>query len=236
VRNSGAASATGELLLLVDDDMTVPPEWVGEHVAHHQDHPGSIATGLLKDPYQQTGNDFQKFRSWLNDKWNRDLYKEDATGSMLLDSLYLTAGNLSVSKSVFDQLKGFDERLTDAEDYDLAKRARLQGVPLYFQPAAYAWHNDSVNCSKYIQRLRQYTRAHQQLIAIKPDMYENANQYAPVIPKGIKGIVFSSLCSPAWINSVEKGVWKWLPVSLRYKLYDMIVTANSSFFPDKVKL
>jgi glycosyltransferase involved in cell wall biosynthesis len=236
VRNRGAEVAKGDLFIFIDDDMQVPSDWLAQHIIHHELNKGSIATGRLKDPYEKDGDDFQKFKSWLNNKWNENLPQEDNQTAILLDYPYITANNFSIPKAIFEELKGFDGRLTDAEDYDMAKRAMLLNIPLYINHQAIAWHYDHVNCLKYVQRQRQYTIAQNKLEQLKPELYNNDHQYKITRPTGIKGYIFNILSTKWWVSSVDKGTWKWLPEALRYKLYDMIITANGSFFPEKAIL
>jgi glycosyltransferase involved in cell wall biosynthesis len=239
VRNRGAVEAGGNLLLFVDDDIVLPETWVAEHVAHHQKFPESIVTGKLQAYKEQTENDFEKFRIWLHEKWDKNMPAPvDSGSSLLLSRPYITANNFSVPKEIFQKLDGFDSRLRDAEDYDLAVRAQSVGVPVYFSSKAFCFNNDvdNVNCRKYIKRFREYAVAQKILENLKPEVYHKNHQHAANIPKGIKGKVFLMMCSKWWIDSVDSGVWKWLPKKIRFKLYDVIVTANGSFYPDKVSL
>jgi glycosyltransferase involved in cell wall biosynthesis len=238
VRNTGATAAIGAVLLFVDDDMILPEDWVANHIAHHQQYPGSIMTGRLEDKDLDTLGDFLQFKNWLHRKWSAGIETPAAADSFVMSAPYITANNFSIPAAVFAQLGGFDERLTDAEDYDMAKRALQLSIPVWFSHKAFAWNNDrdNITCSKYIKRVRQYTAAQQRLQELKPEMYGADHQYASNPPAGIKGFIFRSLCRPFWIRSVDGGYWKWLPAAWRYKLYDMIVTANASFYPEKVSL
>lgn len=234
VRNNGARNANGSLLIFFDDDMVVSSNCIAEHVKHHQEYPGSILTGGLKEPNEGRNSDFSRFKAYLNKRWNAD-FKEEGTTLISKESPYLTAGNLSIAKELFFQLEGFDERLNDAEDYDMAMRAIRLYIPLYYREAAFTWHNDPVNCRKFIKRLRQYASAQQQLCRLKPELYNNSLRVVS-IPKGMKGMAFQLFCFQWWIDSVDKGFWKWLPSNIRFKLYDLIITANGSFFTQKVTL
>jgi glycosyltransferase involved in cell wall biosynthesis len=239
VRNRGAREANGDLLLFVDDDMVAPETWVKEHLAHHQSFPDSIVTGKLEGYNAKNADDFQKFRIWLHKKWDKGMpVALDSGSSKPLTSPYITANNFSIPKKLFKQLDGFDSRLRDAEDYDLAVRALSTGIPVYFSNKAICFNNDvdNVNCQKYIKRFREYTAAQGVLQNLKPEIYGRTHQYASTVPKGVKGKIFLTLCSNWWINSVDKGLWKWIPEVIRFKLYDMVVTANGVFYPDKVKL
>lgn len=235
VRNRGALEAAGDLLIFLDDDMIASPDLVSRHIKHHEKHDQSILTGGLRDPIASQPNDFSGFRSHLNTKWSAPFILR-ANEPMVAQNYYLTAGNCSLTKDVFNRLNGFDERLNDAEDYDLATRAVQLNIPIYYNDNAWAYHNEFLTCRQYIRRLRQYSKAHEHLSLIKPELYGNKHQYQFVPPSKIKGIIFGLFCNNFWINSVDKRIWVWAPKNIRYKLYDLIITANGSFYPGKIQI
>lgn len=235
VRNRGANEATGDLLLFLDDDMRPLKDCVAIHEQHHLQFPDSILTGGLKEEATEESSEMLKFKSYLSDVWNQPLmqYKKKA---MPQETAFLTAANCSVSKAVWMKLGGLDERLNDAEDYDFSMRAARSGVPMYFNMDAFAWHDDKITCASYIRRLRQYAKAQSNLQSIKPELYSDNHKYAVVLPTGLKAFIFKSFCHKFWIDSVDKGLWKFLPQFIRYRLYDWIITANGSFYTNKVQL
>jgi GT2 family glycosyltransferase len=178
--------------------------------------------------------DILQFKSWLNNKWNKGLIKENHFENFELDYPYITANNCSISRKLFFQLDGFDSRLKDAEDYDLAVRAKSVGVRIFLGNRAFAWHNDITNCIGYIKRLRQYNEAQKYLLKLKPEFYKDKSRYLQKAPIGLKGLIFRLLCFRSIINLVDKGYLKFLPAKIRFRIYDMVVTANGSFFPEKV--
>jgi GT2 family glycosyltransferase len=51
--NAGLESATGDIILLIDDDAIAQPDWVGRHLAHYQDP----NVGAVGGPYQNFKSD-----------------------------------------------------------------------------------------------------------------------------------------------------------------------------------
>lgn len=237
VRNTGAAAARYELLLFIDDDMIAPPEWLACHYKLHEQLSAAIVTGMLEDPPQNAMSDFLRFKMWLHQKWTKG-FQDISSDPMQMTTPYLTANNMSIPKHVFDSLQGFDERLTDAEDYDMAVRALRSGVNLFFSKTAIAVNNDidNVSCERYIRRIREYTAAQKRLRELKPELYADNHRYHAPVPQGIKGAIFKLFCKRGWINAVDKGWLRFLPPFARYKLYDVIITANGSYFTNSVKL
>ncbi|GAC1419438.1 MAG: hypothetical protein NVS1B13_14810 [Flavisolibacter sp.] len=228
VRNTGASHSRGDLLIFFDDDMVIGFETIAEHVKHHLEFSGSILTGEYREPYRESTSDFFKFKAYLSKRWTAP-FNSAKTVLIKKENLYLAAGNFSLLKNTFFSLGGFDESLTDAEDYDLAMRAIQRNIPIYFSHEAFSYHNEEVDCQTYIIRLRQYKLSHIRLGQIKPDLYHN-DKLLQQIPTGIKGIVFKIFRSDWWVRSVDKGLWVWLPSKIRFKLYDIVVTANGSYY------
>ena len=236
VRNRGAKESIGDLLIFLDDDIIVPANWINEHIKHHVQYPSTIVTGRLEAPDFINKSDFFRFKMWLHRKWTKDISSE--LQSSILNAPYISANNFSLYRIVFNQLSGFDKRLRDAEDYDLATRAMKLNIRLYISYAAFAYNNDTDNitCETYLKRLRSYTSSQKILADLKPEIYSQDHQYAVPSLTGFKYIVFSFLTKRWWIKSVDNGYWSWLPEFARFKLYDMIITANGAFFPEKVPL
>ncbi|PSR52061.1 hypothetical protein AHMF7605_00265 [Adhaeribacter arboris] len=239
VRNRGAAESTGDLLVFMDDDMIVPKEWLSAHVEHHNSVKNSLLVGKLEPPGIELKGEFIIFENWQNNKWNKNLIQDNREVA-LLKNPYISANNFSIPKDLFLKLGQFDSRLNDAEDYDLAVRAFQENYPIYISSKAYAYHIDLglKNFRSYIRRVRQYRTAQEKLVLLNPGLYidKNKNERYPDNPVGIKYNIFKMFAHEYWIAAAEKEYLKWLPLPIRCKIYDIIVTANGKFFPDKVDL
>jgi glycosyltransferase involved in cell wall biosynthesis len=239
VRNRGAIEAVGELLIFIDDDMIASENCLASHVHHHSIFKDTLLVGRSENYGNVDINDFYEFRMWLHYKWsNFTTIPSIHEPSKLLLKTYLNACNFSINKKLFFELGGFDERLNDAEDYDLAVHAMQKGYSIYWNRDALAYNNDIDNstCKKFILRQRQYAEARNLLIQLKPETYNGVIASPEYKPDILRAFIFKLLCSIWWINSADNRYWIWLPKQIRFKLYDMIITANSVLFPEKVKL
>lgn len=234
-RNRGVALAKAPLLIFFDDDMRPLPDCIAQHIAHHTQFPGSIVTGGLKEEVTEDSKELFRYKSFLSDKWLAPL--KSAASTLLNNSqIFVTTANFSVSKHIFTTIGGFDERLTDAEDYDFAVRAHLLNIPLYFKDSAFAWHDDAITTASYIRRQRQYAAAQKKLLQIHPDWLQQGFLKMPYQPRGAKAFFFRLFCNRLWIYALDRQWFGWLAKPVRYRLYDYIITANGVFFPKVVSL
>lgn len=122
-RNAGVAGATGDIIVFVDDDVVVPPFFIAAHARAHDlaIRPHVVSGPILNVP----SPDVRPVPTILN-----------------ASSAYFCTCNVSVPRSVFDAVGGFDEAF-DAygwEDTELGTRLRKFGVRRRFAWEAYLWH------------------------------------------------------------------------------------------------
>jgi glycosyltransferase involved in cell wall biosynthesis len=235
IRNAGAYAATGELLIFFDDDMLPLEDCIARHVIHHEENPFSILTGGLSEEIKAYSPEMLKYKSYLSNKWNNEL-KLSETGRLAKENTFIAAANFSLLKKTFEVVGGFDERLNDAEDFDFAVKAFKKGINLFFKVDVFAWHNDALTCESYIKRQRQYSIAQKKLVDIKPWLVDEGFLHNPAMPGSWKKKIFQTFLSRFWIHAIDKGRLKWLPQTLRYKIYDLVITANGVYFPEKIAL
>jgi len=231
-RNRGAKEAAGDLLIFFDDDMRPIPECITLHLQHHQTRSGNIIVGTQTEERSQVKTDIQQYKAHLTRKWEKQLKVNN--GLIPKEKPFLTAANFSISKDLFWQLGGFDENLTDAEDFDLAVRASQMHISIYFVHEAIAWHDDFITCRSYIKRQRQYRTANQSLRASKPALYQHQSQYVFNAARGLKRFIYIILSHRFWVRLIDHtSLFHLIPRPLRYKLYAAIITGLSVHFPNR---
>ena len=154
-RNTGAADATGSILVFLDCDMVPEPHHVEAHARwHHLDD--RLLTlgfrnhvdfsGITPDDVAAAGSidDLMGGRKVSSPQWiefhmtrTRDLKSADTDLFRIV-----TGGNLGISKAFYDYLGGSDESFTQwgAEDTELGYRAFNAGGVLVPERRALAWH------------------------------------------------------------------------------------------------
>ena len=253
VRNTGVKHAKGDLLLFLDDDMRLETIGVEKHLLHHQNiynknhisnnnhndhnnninHVKSILVGNQIEDFNTITTDIQHYKAFLSRKWVETI---ESNTPMPKTSFFLTAANFSILKTDFNEINGFDEKLTDAEDYDLAKKAIEQGFDIYFDNEIIGWHDDFITCASYIKRQKQYKTSHLTLKGLYPERYAQ-NQYIQKPAKGLKKMIYWLFSADFWVNMIDENNFfkcnflKILPQKLRYKIYDIVITAQAVHFP-----
>ncbi|WP_161622664.1 glycosyltransferase family 2 protein [Cesiribacter andamanensis] len=222
VRNRGAREANGELLIFFDDDMRPEPDCVKQHLLHHEQVPNSIGVGITPEDPARCITDVHRYKAHLSYKWTRPLV--NVQGPLPEPLVFLAAANFSVPNKLFLELGGFNEQLRDAEDQDLALRAVQANVPVYFLEQALSWHDDFFTLGRFIYRQREYQANHRLLAQLNP-------AYAPppaTTPGKGKQALLALFRHPWWIKAIDgANPFSLLPKKLRYKLYDVVVYANT---------
>jgi len=150
-RNLGARIASGDVLLFIDSDCIAHPYLVECHLAHHMRGQmvvgGSIA--VEKDgAYWRLCDNLLSFTSFLNIMPSGE-------------RSYLPSLNLSIKRSLFIDIGGFDEQFGGAagEDIDFSLRLREKGYRLFFDSDAIVYHRPHrVNVDAVINHLRSFGR------------------------------------------------------------------------------
>lgn len=227
VRNHGAKEAKGQLLIFFDDDMSPTPDAVERHLQFHKVYLNAICGGNQLENPKEARTDFDKYRCYIRIKWNNS-FKE--TTNLNRDSLHLTAANFSIPKSLFQNLGGFDETLTDAEDICLAYKALDQNIEVYFDPHTVAWHNDFCDCKKYILRRREYQSTYE---GLSKKIKESWVTKRIINMSATKHAILYIFSFPFYVKMIDKNMLVFLPEKLRYRIYDVVITSLSTLYSNR---
>jgi GT2 family glycosyltransferase len=147
-RNHGANHATGNFLVFLDDDCTLPSEWL--HEAQARIHSDCIIGGRTMNCL--TDNLFSQASQVLIDY----LYKYYNNDSE--DTKFLTSNNMIIPRDIFDKLGGFDLDFSDAaaEDRDFCDRLLHSGYQIKHRPEIVIHHYHEMRLSSYIRQHFKY--------------------------------------------------------------------------------
>lgn len=137
--NAGASEATGDTIVVLNDDTVVQPGWLQPLVAPIPDDAGITGAQLFypDGTIQHAGIYFDAPNDILtahNITWEEPSGPRDA----------VTGACLAIHRPLFEHLGGFDEGFRNGyEDVDLCLRARDLGVPILFVAESHVIHLES---------------------------------------------------------------------------------------------
>jgi len=149
-RHRGALQAKGRVLLLVDDDMELPPRFLETHLAYHTPGaPVAVFGRYASDPKIDQKPLFERYHGL---KWDQ-LSRAVASGKLRVDGTLLATGNASMRREDYLRVGGLDLSLPRAEDMALGLDLEEIGVKLIFSDAAYSVHlSDHTDVAKWRAR------------------------------------------------------------------------------------
>ena len=216
-RNVGARAASAKWLLFLDDDITFDEHLIGNYALHLAAK--SIIVGVARGNRQGSDSEFSDYAEFLNKKWTPVNESKQITK---LSVPYINAQNFMIEKELFVELGGFDERLSDAEDFDLAIKAYARSEEILLDRALMVHHKLQKNFEEYAIRNVQYFTARKKLIEINP----NASKFIEPSITGIKLYIYALFRSTAWMKAIDNGVFKFFPQKMRFRLYSFLIAAQ----------
>jgi len=143
-RNAGVAVARGEYVLFLDDDATVPREWVRTMVERCEAHGCDVLCGGI-DAYSIE----EPVAHYLH------LRMQTTLGSAVKELKAAPSGNVLIRRSAFTDVGGFsEERLPAAEDWELSFRLREAGARIMYDPAVAIVHRYQSEVEPALRRMR----------------------------------------------------------------------------------
>jgi glycosyltransferase involved in cell wall biosynthesis len=148
-RNCGAAEATGEILLFLDDDMMAARDILTQHALSYSKGVEAVIGHIPLDPASPDTFLAHGVGKWADSRRARLMSCDE------LDLFDLLGGHLSVKRTLFEELGGFDTAFTKDgafgdEDIDFGIRL-LERARVVFNPNA-------ISYQRYIVTPRQLLR------------------------------------------------------------------------------
>ena len=150
--NRGAAAASGEFLVFLNNDTQVQPGWLDALLDTFLQHPAAGLVGsrlIYPDGRQQEagGIVFQDGSAWNYGQLD-DPYRPEY--SYLREPDYVSGAALAIRRDLFERLGAFDPYYAPAyyEDTDLAFRVRSAGYRVYYQPWSRVLHFEGVTAGR----------------------------------------------------------------------------------------
>lgn len=134
-RNAGIGEARGGVALFLGDDIFVEPDWLSQHAAWQERHPGCAVVGGRREC---TPTPSPVFLEW----WDNLRFQDIADPEDASFAFFYTC-NVSVSRAALLEAGGLDENFTRYgwEDLDLGLRLEKQGLKVVYAPEIVAEHH-----------------------------------------------------------------------------------------------
>jgi glycosyltransferase involved in cell wall biosynthesis len=146
-RNTGARTAQGQILVFLDDDISVRRDFLEGHLAAQKEWPGALVLGSIRLPSGLLRTPFGRFRQALEQT------EVPGERGIVQARNLCAAANISMPRQSFLELGGFDETMVSAEDQDLAMRHSGRGGAIAFAPEIEVVHRDlCCDIRSYCQR------------------------------------------------------------------------------------
>lgn len=162
-RNRGGGEARHDILLFLDDDMTVEPALLKEHARCYDEGADAVVGHFIEpgEPLLQA--------------------LPQPGGEPVKTAFGIFAGQLSVKRSVFKKLGGFDESFTanggyGYEDTDFAHRL-LKRYKLRRNGRALTYHRLDIHPLRSIRRAERCARAERLLLAKHPELADGLSEW-----------------------------------------------------------
>lgn len=183
--NAGVQAARGELVLLTCADIEAHSDLVRSHLrAHARAEIGEIGVqGYL--PYA-AAVPVTLFRRYLEASGRQFAFAELADGKPM-DHRKLYAPNVSLRRTRFLALGGFDEALTYGwQDVDLGLRLARARVPLVYCQRAIGWHHHPISLAAYARREEKVGRDTWLMMRKHPDLVGDFRSNMDALVRGAK--------------------------------------------------
>jgi len=115
LRNFGAVNTTGEILVFLDGDCVPVSNWLSTIVKLYDLNTGGVLGGPVGIPKNNT---------WVERVW----YLTKPKG--MSNVKYVGSANFIISRLIFNEIGGFNEKIQTGEDYELCRRVALKGYPI----------------------------------------------------------------------------------------------------------
>lgn len=215
-RNTGAAKASSELYIFLDDDIDPSPDLVQSHVLLHN-RPNKVVVGYLPIPHPQT-EALYYINLW---NWWEQKYQSMRKDGYRFSYTDLLSGNFSVPRSMFEQVGRFDATLHCREDYELGVRLIKAGADFEVSMNAWGYHRDEVTTSnRLFQRKFHEGKADVKFARLHPDLILQLPLVELRNPSSRenKGLLLLLRNLPAVAEAAAKTLSFFLPVFEKFRI------------------
>ncbi|HEX4520719.1 MAG TPA: glycosyltransferase [Gaiellaceae bacterium] len=156
-RNIGAREAAAELVCFVDDDVSVPPQWLRELVLGAERFPEALCFGgpIRVRMEARTGGWLCRYCAGAT-RGESELELDAPEGVI---GSHVNGGNMGIRKRALAEAGAFDESVPAyGEETEWEDRLRAAGGQIVYLPEAWLWHRRTAEHLRFRSRLTRSFR------------------------------------------------------------------------------
>ncbi|MAG85860.1 MAG: hypothetical protein CMB97_00380, partial [Flavobacteriaceae bacterium] len=141
-RNKGYTNASSDLILFLDDDMITSNGLIEAHLNAHSASPDSLIQGRVEIHESVRRTPFIRYEESLLNSFQNQLFESGKT----MSSEDVAAGNISIKKTLLQEVGGFNESMPGFRNTDgeLAYRLEKKNIPIIYA-------NDAVSFMTHVK-------------------------------------------------------------------------------------
>ena len=165
-RDHGISRAQGSVVIVIDDDMRVPVDFIAHHYAYHRTGAHVVVLGRMRpDENLKSMPIFERFHALMLEKMV-ERFKQGQKPR----GVDLFTGNVSFRRDDYLRVGGFDRSLGHSEDTELGIRLEKIGADFVFGDDAYTIHgSDHLQLEKWLKRGPLYGMYDRRIARKHPD-------------------------------------------------------------------
>lgn len=153
-RHAGlVAAASSDVVVIVDDDMAVPRQFLSAHLAYHE-RGYDVVLGHIRPSLELHKRPlFERFHTAQIERFVMQIRKSGVAP----DGAKFFTGNVSIRPADYFKVGGFDRSLAQSEDRDLGIRLELAGAKFVLAEDAYTINgSDQTSLEGWLHRAFRY--------------------------------------------------------------------------------
>ncbi|MBU0573218.1 MAG: glycosyltransferase [Candidatus Margulisbacteria bacterium] len=169
-RNLGIGNASGDIIVMIDDDIWVEKDFLRKHCRMHVINEDVVVVGSVLPSYDLQGTFFNKFLS----RRYEAILERMRSCSADLPYYFFRTGNVSLKKAVLEKAGPFDENfcLYGGEDTELGYSLKKSGYKLLHEEIV-GWHNYDADLNYITSKAYQKGRSSYYLVQKHPELFRD---------------------------------------------------------------
>ncbi|MBD3373798.1 glycosyltransferase [candidate division KSB1 bacterium] len=171
-RNLGVSQAVAPLLIFLDADIYVHPDFISKHLAYHQAYPQE---NMILQGRVEMAKELLVPHQVRHGIWNPPLGRKERFDTQWQS---FRAANTSIKRQLFIRVGGFNPQLCAAEDTELGYRLWKAGANFVFDNSILTTHYHPMTWGQYLDKAKKYGKSIALWYAHEPEVQrELVNRY-----------------------------------------------------------